>query len=278
VFHEIASMAKRQFRPALLIFILLTILTGILYPVLVTVIAQLVFPAQANGSLIEENGTVVGSALIGQSFTSPKYFWGRPSATSPEPYNASSSSGSNLGPSNPALLDAVKARVDALHAADPTNTLPVPVDLVTASASGLDPDISVANAMLQAPRVAAVRGLSEEELRSLIEEHITSRDLGVFGEPRVNVLELNLALESGTRQRIGAFHSNIMLSRWLAVVTAARFLHGFCLDVPLWLGGRPNRRPSAFAARPLEDEIDASQRLNDAGCHHFAAQRRAYAR
>ncbi|HUK38816.1 MAG TPA: potassium-transporting ATPase subunit KdpC, partial [Methanomicrobiales archaeon] len=164
-------MAKKQLKPALLIFILLTLLTGVLYPLVVTVISQLAFPAQANGSLIVQNGTVVGSALIGQPFTSPKYFWGRPSATSP-PYNAGSSGGSNLGPSNPALEDAVKARVDALRAADPTNTLPVPVDLVTASASGLDPDISVAAAYYQVPRVARVRNLSEEAVRGLVASHI----------------------------------------------------------------------------------------------------------
>ena len=187
-------MAKKQLKPALLIFILLTLLTGVLYPLVVTVISQLAFPAQANGSLIVQNGTVVGSALIGQPFTSPKYFWGRPSATSP-PYNAGSSGGSNLGPSNPALEDAVKARVDALHAADPTNTLPVPVDLVTASASGLDPDISVAAAYYQVPRVARVRNLSEEAVRGLVASHIEGREFGVFGEPRVNVLSLNLALD-----------------------------------------------------------------------------------
>jgi K+-transporting ATPase ATPase A chain len=187
-------MIQKQLRPALLIFILLTILTGILYPLIVTVIAQLVFPIQANGSLVEQNGTMVGSSLIGQPFTSPQYFWGRPSATAP-PYNAGSSGGSNLGPSNPALVDAVRARVNALQAADPTNTLPIPVDLVTASASGLDPDISVAAAYYQIPRVARARNLSEAAVQGLVAGHIEGRQFGIFGEPRVNVLLLNLALD-----------------------------------------------------------------------------------
>jgi K+-transporting ATPase ATPase A chain len=201
-------MAKKQFKPALLIFILLTLLTGIVYPVVVTVIAQLVFPVQANGSLIEQNGTVIGSALVGQAFTSPKYFWGRPSATAPVPYNAGASSGSNFGPSNPALIDVIKARVEALHAADPANTRPVPVDLVTASGSGLDPDISVAAAYYQVPRVARERNLSEGEVQGLVAGHIEGRQFGIFGEPRVNVLSLNLALDDLTARDPGAQAGN----------------------------------------------------------------------
>jgi K+-transporting ATPase ATPase C chain len=184
-----------QIRPTLMIFLALLVLTGLVYPLLVTGIAQLVFPQQANGSLITENGQIVGSALIGQSFDDPKYFWGRPSATSPFPYNAAASSGSNLGPSNPALLQAVQERMAALKAADPTNTQPIPVDLVTASASGLDPDISVAAAIYQVPRVARARGLSEAVVRDLVDQYTQGRQLGFLGEPRIDVLELNLALD-----------------------------------------------------------------------------------
>jgi K+-transporting ATPase ATPase C chain len=171
-------------------------LTGLLYPLVVTGIAQLVFPHQANGSLIIQNGQTVGSTLIGQQFTDPKYFWGRLSATGPYPYNAAASSGSNLGPTNPALLDEVKARVAALKAADPTNAQPIPVDLVTSSGSGLDPDISVAAALYQLPRVARLRGLSESALRTLVDQYTHGRQLGFLGEPRVNVLQLNLALDA----------------------------------------------------------------------------------
>ncbi len=162
----VPSIIRNQLKPAIVIFFLLTLITGIFYPLVITGIAQLVFPVQANGNLIVHDGNVVGSALIGQPFTSPGYFWGRPSATSPVPYNAGLSSGSNLGPSNPALASAVNARVEALHAADPANTLPIPVDLVTASGSGLDPDISVAAAYYQVHRIARERNLSEEEVQS----------------------------------------------------------------------------------------------------------------
>ncbi len=183
-------------RPALVLLLIMTVITGIAYPLVVTGIAQVVFPAQANGSVIEKNGQAVGSRLIGQSFSDPKYFWSRPSATAPQPYNGVASSGSNQGPLNPALTDAVKSRIDALHAADPTNSAPVPVDLVTASASGLDPDISVAAAEYQAARVARARGVAPEAVRALVAKHTQGRFLGVIGEPRVNVLELNLSLDS----------------------------------------------------------------------------------
>ncbi len=161
----------------------------------VTGMAKWIFPRQANGSLILVDGRVVGSELIGQSFSDPKYFWGRPSATLPFAYNAAASAGSNLGPTNPALAEAVRVRIEALHSADPTNDLPIPVDLVTASASGLDPHISVAAALYQVPRVARERGLSDEQVRLLVEQYTEGRQLGFLGEARVNVLRLNLALE-----------------------------------------------------------------------------------
>jgi K+-transporting ATPase ATPase C chain len=183
-------------RPAAVLLALLTLLTGLLYPLAVTGLAQVVFPGQANGSLMRgEDDHVLGSALIGQPFSDPRYFWGRPSATTPFPYNAAASSGSNLGPSNPALVAAVQARIAALHAVDPNNDLPVPVDLVTASASGLDPDVSVAAALYQAPRVARLRGLDVEAVRQLIARYTEDRQLGFLGEPRVKVLKLNLALD-----------------------------------------------------------------------------------
>ena len=186
----------KELRPAVLSFLLLTLLTGIAYPLLVTVISQLTMSAKANGSLIMPDGKPVGSSLIGQSFSDPKYFWSRPSATGPMPNNAASSGGSNLGPTNPALLDAVKARVQALSAADPGNTQPVPVDLVTTSASGLDPHISPAAAEYQVARVSRVRNFSPENLRKLVADHTEGRQFGILGEPRVNVLELNLALDA----------------------------------------------------------------------------------
>jgi potassium-transporting ATPase KdpC subunit len=185
----------KELKPALLMLLILTIITGAVYPALVTGIAQLLFKSQANGSLIEKDGRVVGSRLIGQPFTDPRYFWGRPSATLPMPYNAASSSGSNLGPLNPALQDAVKGRIESLKAADPSQTAPIPVDLVTASASGLDPDISPAAALWQAPRIARLRGLTREKVQLLIREHTDSRQLDFLGEPRVNVLALNLDLD-----------------------------------------------------------------------------------
>ena len=185
-----------ELKRATLILVAFTVITGVLYPAAVTAIAQVVFPYQANGSLIRwGDGQPIGSELIGQPFANPKYFWGRPSATSPYPYNAASSAGSNYGPSNPALVTAVETRIAALRAADPGNTQPVPVDLVTASASGLDPHFSVAAALYQVPRVARARGLDEATVRLLVEQATEDRQLGVLGQPRVNVLELNLALD-----------------------------------------------------------------------------------
>jgi K+-transporting ATPase ATPase C chain len=173
----------------------LSIVTGVFYPLLVTGIVQSVFPDKAGGSIIEREGKAVGSALIGQPFSDAKYFWGRPSATSPMPYNAGASSGSNQGPLNPALADAVKSRIEALRSADPGNTAPVPIDLVTASASGLDPHVSPAAADYQVVRVAKARGLAPDRVRALVAEHTQGRQLGFLGEPVVNVLQLNLALD-----------------------------------------------------------------------------------
>jgi K+-transporting ATPase ATPase C chain len=183
-------------RPAVTLFVLLTLLTGVLYPLAVTALARALFPREAAGSLITRDGLIVGSALIGQAFSDPRNFWSRPSATTPQPYNGTGSNGSNSGPLNPALTDAIRARVAALRAADPDNPAPVPVDLVTASASGLDPHISVAAATYQAARVARARGLDAARVRALIAAHAEGRLAGILGEPRVNVLELNLALDA----------------------------------------------------------------------------------
>ena len=190
---------KKLLRPAISLFVFLSVVTGLLYPMLVTGVARIAFPDAAAGSLIIRDGKPIGSALIGQDFSDPKYFWGRPSATAPQPYNAGASSGSNQGPLNPALADAVKARVAALHAADPGNQRPVPIDLVTASASGLDPHISPAAADYQVERVARTRHLEVKTVRQLLAENTEGRDLGVFGEPRVHVLNLNLALDAHAR-------------------------------------------------------------------------------
>ena len=186
---------KSIIRPAFVLFFALTLICGLLYPFAVTGIGQLAFAKEAQGSLVSRDGQLVGSSLIGQAFSSPKYFWGRPSATSPMPNNANASSGSNLGPLNPAQVDAVKGRIDVLKAADPSNSTPIPVDLVTASASGLDPEISVAAAYYQASRIAKERKLTIDEVRKMIDQRKESRYFGFFGEPRVNVLALNLALD-----------------------------------------------------------------------------------
>jgi K+-transporting ATPase ATPase C chain len=187
---------SQQLKPALVLFVLLTVLTGVVYPLAVTVVAQTVFARQANGSLVFRGTDVAGSALIGQPFDDPKYFWGRLSATAPFAYNAAASSGSNLGPLNPALVDAVKARVDALRAADPDNHMPVPVDLATASGSGLDPHVSPAAAHWQVPRVARARGLDPATVDALVTRNTEGRQWGFLGEARVNVLALNLALDA----------------------------------------------------------------------------------
>jgi len=186
---------KAQLRPAITLLALLTVITGVIYPLTVTGLAQVLFPHQANGNLIVIDGKTYGSELIGQQFDDPQYFWGRPSAAG---YNAAASSGSNLGPMNPSLKEVVQARIAALHAANPNNSLPIPVDLVTASASGLDPHISVASALYQVNRVASARGLSEAEVTSLVEKYIEAPQFGIFGEPRVNVLLLNFALDGMT--------------------------------------------------------------------------------
>ena len=183
-------------RPALVLFVLLSALTGIVYPLAVTGVAQAVFPAQAAGSLVVRDGVTVGSTLIGQNFSDPKHFWGRPSATAPMPYNGAASGGANQGPLNPALADAVKGRIEALRAADPGSTVPVPVDLVTASASGLDPDISPAAAHYQAARVARLRNLPIGQVEQLIDDHTDAPLWGLLGGARVNVLVLNLALDA----------------------------------------------------------------------------------
>jgi potassium-transporting ATPase KdpC subunit len=185
-----------QLRAALRLFLLLTLLTGLIYPLVMTAVARLIFPRQASGELLRRGDTAVGSHLIGQSFSDPGHFWGRPSATTPQPYNALGSSGSNLGPLNPAFTDAVRSRVAQLRSLDPGNSRAVPVDLVTASASGLDPEISVAAAAYQAERVARARGIPVAAVQALIAARTEGRLLGVIGEPRINVLELNLALDA----------------------------------------------------------------------------------
>jgi K+-transporting ATPase ATPase C chain len=186
---------KNILRPVLVLFAALTVVTGLVYPIVVTAVAHAAFPHEADGSLIEKDGKAVGSELLGQQFDSPSYFWGRLSATSPNPYNPQASGGSNLGPTNPALADEVKGRISALHDADPTNTAPIPVDLVTSSGSGLDPDISPAAAAYQIDRVAKARKLSPNDVDALVQRETTGRQFGILGEARVNVLKLNLALD-----------------------------------------------------------------------------------
>ena len=192
-----------QLRPALVLLVALHVLTGVVYPLVVTGVAQVVWPAKAGGSLVVRNGQARGSRLVGQPFSAPGYFWGRPSATPGVPYDASASSGSNLGPTNPAFLDLVRTRVARLRAADPALTGPIPVDLVTASGSGLDPDVSIAAALAQVPRVARARGMSEASVRTLVETRAVLPTLGLLGEPRVNVLLLNLALDAAARANGG---------------------------------------------------------------------------
>jgi K+-transporting ATPase ATPase C chain len=189
-------MTNRIVRPALVLLGVLSLITGLLYPLLVTGLAQLLFARAASGSIITRGGTAVASRLLGQSFTRPEYFWGRPSATTPYPYDGVASGGSNLGPLNPALIEAARGRVAALRAADPGNSAPVPVDLVTASGSGLDPEASIAAIQYQIPRVARARNMSPEALRRLVAAHVEGRLAGFLGEPRVNVVELNLALDA----------------------------------------------------------------------------------
>lgn len=191
-------MIFRHLRTALITLTLFTVITGLAYPLVVTGIAQLVFREKANGSLLKKGETILGSALIGQPFTDPKYFWSRLSATGPFAYNAGASSGSNYGPLNPALLEAAQKRIKDLKDADPQNTMPIPVDLVTASGSGLDPHISIASALYQASRVAHNRHMSDESMRSLVDHFTEGRQLGFLGEPRVNVLKLNIALDEDT--------------------------------------------------------------------------------
>ncbi|MBC7756184.1 MAG: potassium-transporting ATPase subunit KdpC [Bdellovibrio sp.] len=193
--NSLKSFVFKSLRPAIVLFVILSVITGIVYPLIITGAGQWLLPAQANGSLITKDDKVIGSSLIGQNFTAPKYFWGRPSATGPYPNNAAASSDSNLGPLNPALADAVKVRVAALKSADAENTLPVPVDLVTTSASGLDPEISPAAALYQANRVAKARGLSAETVQAAITANTKNRQWGILGEPRVNVVTLNIALD-----------------------------------------------------------------------------------
>lgn len=187
---------RAQLRPAIISFLVLSVITGIVYPLAVTAVAQAAFPIQAKGSLIVKGGQPVGSMLVGQPFDDPKYFWGRLSATSPFPYNAAASSGSNLGPTNRALMDDVQARIDALRQADPNNTAPIPVDLVTSSGSGLDPNISPAAAEYQVSRVARARAMDPAKVRALVAQCTEGRQFLILGEPRVNVLQLNLALDA----------------------------------------------------------------------------------
>ena len=187
---------EKILRPALVLFVVLTLITGVLYPLAVTGAAQAAFPSQAAGSLVVRDGKAIGSTLIGQAFNDPKHFWGRPSATAPDAYNAAASGGANQGPLNPALVDAVKGRIEALRAADPGNTAPVPVDLVTASASGLDPHITPAAARYQAARVARARNLPADQVEQIVAQHTEAPLWGLLGEPRVNVLALNLALDA----------------------------------------------------------------------------------
>ncbi|MGA2161146.1 MAG: potassium-transporting ATPase subunit KdpA [Methanoregula sp.] len=255
---SIGALIKRQVKPAVLIFLLLTLVVGILYPLVVTGISQVVFPAQANGDLLQHDGQVAGSSQVGQPFSSPQYFWGRPSATTPVPYNAGSSTGSNLGPNNPALVQQVQARIDALHAVDPGNTNEIPVDLVTASGSGLDPDISVAAAYYQAPRVARERNLSVSDVSALIAAQTEPRQFGIFGEPRVNVLSLNLALDDLSEHTVSVPHTGsspltahppdlvfgMRIADWIQVILFIVIVALISIPLGAWMAkiftGKPN--------------------------------------
>jgi K+-transporting ATPase ATPase A chain len=268
--ESIGSLVKKQAKPAVLIFFLLTLIVGILYPLVVTGIAQIVFPVQANGDLLIHNGTVAGSSQIGQPFSSPQYFWGRLSATSPVPYNAGASSGSNLGPNNPALMDPVKARVDALHAADPGNLQEIPVDLVTASGSGLDPDISVAAAYYQVPRVARERNLTESDVSALVAAQIEPRQFGIFGEPRVNVLSINLALDDLSAHRISVPQSTgsnanshndppdlmfgMRIADWIQILLFIGLVALLCVPLGSWMAKVFTGKPNFFS--PVFDRIE----------------------
>ncbi|MDD4484418.1 MAG: potassium-transporting ATPase subunit KdpA [Methanoregula sp.] len=266
--RSIGSLIRKQAKPAVMIFFLLTVLVGILYPLVVTGIAQVAFPVQANGDILIHNGQVSGSSQIGQPFSSSKYFWGRLSATSPVPYNAEASGGSNLGPNNPALVDQVKARVDALHAVDPGNTNEIPVDLVTASGSGLDPDISVAAAYYQVPRIARERNLSEPDVSALVASQIEPRQFGIFGEPRVNVLSLNLALDDLSTGKISvpqfsgstAYASppdlvfGMRIADWIQLLLFIGLVALLCVPLGSWMAKVFTGKPNFFS--PVFDRIE----------------------
>ena len=257
--NPIGAMIEKQVKPAVLIFLVLTLLVGIVYPLLVTGIAQLAFPSQANGDLVTHDGKLAGSVQIGQPFSSPQYFWGRLSATIPVPYNAGSSTGSNLGPNNPALVQQVQTRINALHAADPDNTQEIPVDLVTASGSGLDPDISVAAAYYQVPRVARERNLTQAEVSALVASQVEPREFGIFGEPRVNVLSLNLALDDLSQNTISVSQNGspllplnhqpdlvfgMQLSDWIQIILFIIIVALISIPLGGWMAkiftGKPN--------------------------------------
>ena len=265
---SIGSSIRKQAKPAVLIFFLLTLIVGVLYPLVVTGIAQVVFPVQANGDLHLHNGKVAGSSQIGQPFSSPQYFWGRLSATSPVPYNAGASGGSNLGPNNPAFVNQSQARVDALHAADPTNTKEIPVDLVTASGSGLDPDISVAAAYYQVSRIARERNLSESDVSALVASQIEPREFGIFGEPRVNVLSLNLALDDFSAGKISVPQSSgstahassqdlvfgMRIADWIQLLLFIGLVALLCIPLGAWMAKVFTGKPNFFS--PVFDRIE----------------------
>jgi len=265
---SIGSSIRKQAKPVVMIFFLLTLIVGILYPLVVTGIAQVAFPVQSNGDLLIHNGQVAGSSQIGQPFSSPQYFWGRLSATSPVPYNAGASGGSNLGPNNPALVNQSQARVDALHAADPTNTKEIPVDLVTASGSGLDPDISVAAAYYQVSRIARERNLSESDVSALVASQIEPREFGIFGESRVNVLSLNLALDDLSTGKISVPQSSgstahasppdlvfgMRIADWIQLLLFIGLVALLCVPLGSWMAKVFTGKPNFFS--PVFDRIE----------------------